>query len=75
MALLELAGIEKRFGATVALSGVALTIEPGEIRALVGENGAGKSTLVAILSGTLAPDAGRIRLAGEPYAPRNAADA
>jgi len=75
VALLELAGIEKRFGATVALSGVALTIEPGEIRALVGENGAGKSTLVAILSGTLAPDAGRIRLAGEPYAPRNAADA
>jgi ribose transport system ATP-binding protein len=75
VALLELAGIEKRFGATVALSGVTLRIEPGEIRALVGENGAGKSTLVAILSGACAPDAGRMRLAGEPYAPRNAADA
>ncbi|HKD10752.1 MAG TPA: sugar ABC transporter ATP-binding protein [Thermoanaerobaculia bacterium] len=75
MALLELSGIEKRFGATAALSGVTLTIQPGEIRALVGENGAGKSTLVAILSGAFAPDAGRMRLAGEPYAPRDAADA
>ncbi len=75
MVLLELAGIEKRFGATVALSGVALRIQAGQVRALLGENGAGKSTLVNILSGTFAPDRGQIRLEGNPYAPRDAAQA
>ncbi|NVL46019.1 ATP-binding cassette domain-containing protein, partial [Pseudomonas syringae pv. actinidiae] len=41
---LHLSGISKRFGATQALDGVNLTIQPGEIHALLGENGAGKST-------------------------------
>jgi ribose transport system ATP-binding protein len=67
----EMRGIEKRFDATVALSGVDLAVAPGEVCGLVGENGAGKSTLMAILSGALEPDAGTMRLDGRPYAPRD----
>ena len=62
-------GVRKRFGATVALDGVDLTVRVGEVLALVGENGAGKSTLMKVLSGAHAPDAGRMWLAGENYAP------
>jgi simple sugar transport system ATP-binding protein len=57
--------VSKRFGATQALRNVSLTVSAGESRALVGRNGAGKSTLVAILTGLVAPDSGRIRLAGQ----------
>ncbi len=62
----SLAGISKRFGATAALTDVSLDLLAGEIHALVGENGAGKSTLVKILAGVHQPDAGEIRLDGEP---------
>ena len=51
-------GVSKRFGPTVALDGVRLSVAAGEVHALVGENGAGKSTLMKILSGALMPDAG-----------------
>jgi len=68
---LQLSGIRKRFGATVALAGVSLEIAPGEIHALVGENGAGKSTLMKILSGVLSPDAGTMALEGKAYTPTN----
>ncbi len=67
--------VRKRFGPTIALAGVDLTVEPGEVHALVGENGAGKSTLMKILSGALTADAGTITLDGVPYAPRHPADA
>ncbi len=63
--------ISKRFGATVALDGVDLAVEAGEVRALVGENGAGKSTLMKVLSGACRPDAGSMFLDGEPYEPRS----
>lgn len=64
-------GIEKRFGATLALKGVDLSVKPGEIMALVGENGAGKSTLMKVLSGAHSPDSGTLFLDGEPYTPAN----
>src|ERR1700749_4046632 len=69
MPLLELHNIAKRFGPTVALDGVSLSLNPGEVHALIGENGAGTSTLMSILSGALRPDAGEMQLDGHPYAP------
>ncbi len=68
---LEMRGIAKAFGATVALDDVDLAVAAGEVCALVGQNGAGKSTLMAILAGALRPDAGRMLLDGDPYSPRN----
>jgi simple sugar transport system ATP-binding protein len=68
-ALVEMTGVEKRFGTTRALRGVDLSLSAGECLGLVGRNGAGKSTLVSILSGLAEPDAGQVRFAGQP-APR-----
>src|ERR1700749_3807299 len=68
-ALVEVTGVEKRFGTTRALRGVDLSIEAGQCLGLVGRNGAGKSTLVSILSGLSEPDAGTVRFGGQP-APR-----
>ena len=62
----EAAGIHKRFGSTRALRGVDLSLLPGRCLGLVGRNGAGKSTLVSILSGIYPPDAGEVRLDGQP---------
>src|SRR6187399_2928916 len=62
-------GVHKRFGATIALGGVELSVQPGQVLALVGENGAGKSTLMKVLSGAHAPDEGEMWLDGETYAP------
>jgi simple sugar transport system ATP-binding protein len=62
----EAAGIHKRFGSTRALRGVDLSLQPGRCLGLVGRNGAGKSTLVSILSGLYPPDAGEVRLDGQP---------
>ncbi|HEX3983789.1 MAG TPA: sugar ABC transporter ATP-binding protein [Acidisoma sp.] len=73
--LLELSGIEKRFGGVHALRGVDFTLIAGEIHVLLGENGAGKSTLMGIISGALRPDKGTVTLAGQPvtfHAPRDA---
>ena len=68
-------GVAKRFGATVALAGVDLSVAPGEICALVGQNGAGKSTLMGILAGAITPDAGTMTIGGRPYAPGNPSEA
>jgi ABC-type sugar transport system ATPase subunit len=62
---LRIAGLHKRFVGVHALRGAELTVERGEVHALVGANGSGKSTLINILSGQIAPDAGTITLAGE----------
>ncbi len=65
----EAIGVSKRFGATVALHDVGITVAPGEAHALVGRNGAGKSTLVSILTGLGRPDEGQVRFDGEPAPP------
>src|SRR5438105_10491917 len=58
-------GIRKAFPGVVALDGVDLRLEPGEVHMLLGENGAGKSTLMKILSGAYRKDSGEIRIGGE----------
>jgi ABC-type sugar transport system ATPase subunit len=63
--LIELANIGKWFGGVHALRDVSVRIVPGTIHAIVGENGAGKSTLGKVLSGSLRPDQGEVRLNGE----------
>jgi simple sugar transport system ATP-binding protein len=65
MALLELRGIAKHFGAIEALKGVDLSVAAGEVVGLMGDNGAGKSTLVRIIAGNFRPSEGEIRLNGE----------
>ncbi|MEX0937827.1 MAG: ABC transporter ATP-binding protein [Pirellulales bacterium] len=64
--LIEIEGVTKRFGRTVAVDDVTLTIPPGCVFALLGENGAGKTTLVRMLLGLTPPDAGSLRVFGLP---------
>jgi ABC-type branched-subunit amino acid transport system ATPase component len=62
--ILELAGVEKRFGGLPAVDGVSFSVDEGEIVALVGPNGAGKTTLLRAVIGLEAPTAGRVRFMG-----------
>src|SRR6476619_3633726 len=64
--MLEVTGIAKRFGATIARDGVDFSVRAGEIHALVGENGAGKSTLMNVLYGLIQLDSGEILVNGRP---------
>ena len=68
---IELRGVTKRFGGTVALDDVDITLRAGGVHALVGENGAGKSTAGKIVAGVLTPDAGRLLLNGAEVALRS----
>ncbi len=72
---LEMRSISKRFLGVQALDGVTLTVDAGQILALVGENGAGKSTLIKTLSGAVVPDGGQIVINGDPVSLRTPRDA
>ena len=63
---IEIKNISKAFPGVQALDNVSFSVQPGEIRALVGENGAGKSTLVKILNGNYKKDQGQILIEGKP---------
>jgi ABC-type sugar transport system ATPase subunit len=65
-AALEVLDLRKRYGGVVALGGVDVRIEAGQVTALLGENGAGKSTLVACCSGARTADSGEVLIFGEP---------
>ena len=67
MAILEMHHVSKAFGGVKALSDVHLSVELGEIHALLGENGAGKSTLMNILTGVIPADSGEILFDGKSY--------
>ena len=59
-------GLQKRYGQTVALAGVELSVEPGELVGLLGPNGAGKSTLMKVACGLVRPSGGQAEVAGAP---------
>jgi ABC-2 type transport system ATP-binding protein len=61
---LEAINIHKRYGAQVALDGVSLAVQPGEVVGLLGPNGAGKTTMLSILATVLRPDSGRVVICG-----------
>jgi ABC-2 type transport system ATP-binding protein len=61
-AALQLTSLSKRFAGRSAVSGVSLTVQPGELYALLGTNGAGKTTTLRMIAGLLAPDAGGITI-------------
>jgi len=75
MALLELSGISKHFGAIQALVDVSLSLQAGEVVGLMGDNGAGKSTLVKIVAGNYPPSAGALAMLGRRVAFHKPADA
>ncbi len=74
-ALLELRGIEKRYGAVQVLHGVDLDIPAGQVTALVGDNGAGKSTLIKCISGIVSHDGGSMLWEGREVRVHNPKDA
>jgi ribose transport system ATP-binding protein len=74
-ALVDFVGVEKSYGAVRALDGANFSLDPGECVGIVGHNGAGKSTLMHILNGGVAPDRGRLIVAGEEQPHWNSARA
>ena len=66
-ARIEVSGVYKRFGSTVALDGMTFSVPPGQVTGFVGPNGAGKSTTMRVILGLDAPDAGTALIGGRPY--------
>jgi ABC-2 type transport system ATP-binding protein len=66
-ATIEVAGLCKRFGPTVALDGMTFTVQPGQVTGFVGPNGAGKSTTMRVILALDAPDQGTALVGGRPY--------
>ncbi len=76
--IIEMRNIEKHFGSVIALAGVSLEVNAGEVLCLLGDNGAGKSTFIKTMSGVHAPSAGEMLVDGKPVhfsGPREALDA
>src|SRR5215831_14673646 len=69
--LLTIRDARKSFGATAALQGASLALEPGELLGLLGPNGAGKTTLVRAVAGRVRLDAGSVELLGRPLRPES----
>jgi ABC-2 type transport system ATP-binding protein len=67
-ATIEVTGLRKRFGPTVALDGMTFTVPPGQVTGFVGPNGAGKSTTMRVILGLDAADEGSALIGGQPYA-------
>mgnify|MGYP000665334803 CR=1 FL=1 len=72
---LTVANMNKKFGSTVALNDVSLTVYPGEIRGLIGENGSGKSTVTSIVAGMQECDSGAMTFQGQSWKPLSMIDA
>jgi ABC-2 type transport system ATP-binding protein len=66
-ATIEVTGVRKRFGHTLALDGMTFTVSPGQVTGFVGPNGAGKSTTMRVILGLDAADAGSALVSGQPY--------
>jgi ABC-2 type transport system ATP-binding protein len=67
-ATIEVTGVRKRFGSTLALDGMSFIVQPGQVTGFVGPNGAGKSTTMRVILGLDAPDQGSALISGQPYA-------
>jgi ABC-2 type transport system ATP-binding protein len=66
-ATIEVTGLRKRFGPTLALDGMTFSVRPGQVTGFVGPNGAGKSTTMRVILGLDAPDEGTALVGGQPY--------
>jgi heme exporter protein A len=66
--LLEVRGLVRRYGSSVILDGIDLTVGRGEVLLILGPNGAGKSTLLRTVAGLARPERGQVRVAGAPVA-------
>lgn len=67
--VVEVRNVTKRYGSTVALRGVSLELEAGQVLGILGPNGSGKSTLMRLMAGLSRPSAGEIRILGQPPGP------
>jgi branched-chain amino acid transport system ATP-binding protein len=67
--ILNIQGVNKRFGGLQALTDVRINIQRGQIYGLIGPNGAGKTTFFNVITGLYQPDTGTFELAGKPYSP------
>jgi ABC-2 type transport system ATP-binding protein len=66
-ATIDVIGLRKRFGATLALDGMSFAVSPGQVTGFIGPNGAGKTTTMRVILGLEAPDQGRALIGGQPY--------
>jgi ABC-2 type transport system ATP-binding protein len=66
--LIEVTNLRKQFGHLIAVDGVSLTVQRGEVLGFLGPNGAGKSTTMKMITGFLAPTSGEIKICGRPLA-------